>query len=148
MFPYLISMIFRTFLSAIAIINGVICGPVSLVNSMVDVLQGSLMLLGLGPTMNPKTAFEISVRLPHLCLRMKEHGHRALIYATRMEKLGLKVIYPGHEDHPQHALLKSMVNPDHGFGGILSLNMGTEERANRLIHLLHNFSCAIFRSLD
>lgn len=93
----------RMFLSAIAIINGVICGPVSLVSSMVDVLQGSLMLLGLGPTMNPKIAFEISVRLPHLCLRMKEHGHRALIYATRMEKLGLKVIYPGHEDHSQHA---------------------------------------------
>eukprot|EP00262_Sarcandra_glabra_P006433 TRINITY_DN18734_c0_g1_i1.p1 TRINITY_DN18734_c0_g1~~TRINITY_DN18734_c0_g1_i1.p1 ORF type:complete len:465 (-),score=12.11 TRINITY_DN18734_c0_g1_i1:189-1532(-) len=120
------------------IIAGAVCGPESLINSMMDLHHGALMLLG--PTMNAKIAFEISERLPHLGLRMKEHCHRALAYATRMKKLGLNVIYPGLEDHPQHELLKSMANQDYGFGGILSVDMETEERANRLMHHLQNSS--------
>ncbi|KAK6146510.1 hypothetical protein DH2020_020379 [Rehmannia glutinosa] len=120
------------------IIAGAVCGPASLVNSMMDLHQGALMLLG--PTMNPKVAFELSERLPHLGLRMKEHCHRALVYATRMKKLGLKVIYPGLEDHPNHALLKSMANKDYGYGGILCVDMETEEKANRLMNLLQNCS--------
>lgn len=103
---------------------------------MMDLQQGALMLLG--PTMNAKVAFELSERLPHLGLRMKEHCHRALVYAQRMKKLGLKVIYPGLEDHPNHQLLKSMANPDYGYGGILCLDMETEEKANKLMHNLQN----------
>ncbi|KAI3938776.1 hypothetical protein MKW98_011928 [Papaver atlanticum] len=118
------------------IIAGAICGPVSVVNSMMDLHQGALMLLG--PTMNAKVAFELSERIPHLSLRMKAHCHRALTYATRMKKMGLKVIYPGLEEHPDHKLLKSMANPDYGFGGILCLDMETEDRANRLMNQLQN----------
>ncbi|XP_064945150.1 methionine gamma-lyase-like [Musa acuminata AAA Group] len=118
------------------VIAGVICGPESLLNSMMDLHNGTLMLLG--PTMNAKVAFELSGRLPHLSLRMKEHCHRALVYATRMRKLGLKVIYPGLDDHPHHALLASIANPGYGFGGMLCLDMGTEERANELMHHLQN----------
>ncbi|WCJ26637.1 methionine gamma-lyase [Euphorbia peplus] len=120
------------------IIAGAVCGPASLVNSMMDLCQGSLMLLG--PTMNAKVAFELSGRIPHLGLRMKEHCHRAMVYATRMKKLGLKVIYPGLEEHPQHQLLKSMGNKDYGFGALLCLDMETEERANRLMNHLQNYT--------
>lgn len=105
-------------------------------NSMMDLHQGPLMLLG--PTMNAKVAFELSERIPHLGLRMKEHCHRALVFATRMKKLGLKVIYPGLEDHPDHALLKSQINEEYGYGGILCVDMETEERANKLMNLLQN----------
>ncbi|KAK3030667.1 hypothetical protein RJ639_035871 [Escallonia herrerae] len=118
------------------VIAGAVCGPASLVNSMMDLHQGALMLLG--PTMNAKVAFELSERIPHLGLRMKEHCHRALVYATRMKKLGLKVIYPGLEDHPDHTLLKSLANKKYGYGGILCVDMETEERANRLMNLLQN----------
>ncbi|GLT71913.1 hypothetical protein SLA2020_438960 [Shorea laevis] len=118
------------------IIAGAVCGPASLVNSMMDLHQGTLMLLG--PTMNAKVAFELSERIPHLSLRMKEHCHRALVFATRMKKLGLKVIYPGLEDHPQHTLLKSFANKDYGYGGLLCVDMETEERANKLMHHLQN----------
>ncbi|CAN1177934.1 Methionine gamma-lyase [Linum perenne] len=118
------------------IIAGAVCGPASLVNSMMDLRQGALMLLG--PTMNAKVAFELSERVPHLGLRMKEHSNRALVYATRMKKMGLKVIYPGLEEHPQHQLLKSIGNKDYGFGGLLALDMVTEERANRLMNQLQN----------
>lgn len=120
------------------IIAGAVCGPEKLVNSMMDLHQGSLMLLG--PTMNAKVAFELSERIPHLSLRMKEHCKRALEFATRMKKMGLKVIYPGLEDHPHHELLKSMANKDYGYGGLLCLDMVTEERANDLMDVLQNHS--------
>ncbi|KAM1341916.1 hypothetical protein FF1_006217 [Malus domestica] len=61
------------------IIAGVVCGPANLVNSMMDLHKGSLMLLG--PTMNVNVAFELFERIPHLGLRMKEHYHRAMVYA-------------------------------------------------------------------
>ncbi|GAB2236067.1 hypothetical protein Droror1_Dr00027799 [Drosera rotundifolia] len=88
--------------------------------------------------MNAKVAFEFSERIPHLGLRMKEHCRRALEFAIRMKKLGLKVIYPGLEDHPQHGLLKSLVNPEYGYGGIFCLDLGSEERGNRLMYYLQN----------
>ncbi|KAL9230785.1 hypothetical protein vseg_006091 [Gypsophila vaccaria] len=118
------------------IIAGAVCGPASLINSMMDLQHGALMLLG--PTMNAKVAFELSERIPHLGLRMKEHCARALEFAKRMKKLGLKVIYPGLEGHPDHQLLKSMGNPQYGFGGILCVDMDTVERANRLMYHLQN----------
>ncbi|XP_078154408.1 methionine gamma-lyase-like [Carex rostrata] len=118
------------------VIAGAICGTANLVNSMMDLQDGALMLTG--PTMNAKVAFEISERLPHLALRMKEHSTRAMAYATRMKRLGLNVIYPGLPDHPHHTLLSSIGNPEYGYGGMLCLNMGTEERANKLMQHLQN----------
>ncbi|KAG5589518.1 hypothetical protein H5410_040032, partial [Solanum commersonii] len=118
------------------VIAGAVCGPASLINSMMDLREGALMLLG--PTMNAKIAFELSERLPHLGLRMKEHSNRALVFATRMTKLGLKVIYPGLENHPDHVLLKSLANKDYGYGGILCVDMETEEKANCLMNVLQN----------
>ncbi|KAF3620741.1 Methionine gamma-lyase [Capsicum annuum] len=119
------------------VIAGAICGPASLINSMMDLRQGALMLLG--STMNAKIVFELSERLPHLGLRMKEHCNRALVFATRVNNLGLKVIYPGLETHPDQALLKSLVNnKEYGYGGILCVDMETEERANSLMNVLQN----------
>ncbi|KAM3271135.1 methionine gamma-lyase-like [Capsicum chacoense] len=119
------------------VIAGAICGPASLINSMMDIRQGALMLLG--PTMNAKIAFELSERLPHLGLRMKEHCNRALVFATRMNNLGLKVIHPGLETHPDHPLLKSLANnKEYGYGGILCVDMETKERANSLMNVLQN----------
>ncbi|KAL8539943.1 hypothetical protein ACS0TY_001521 [Phlomoides rotata] len=118
------------------IIAGAICGPSRLVKSMMDLQQGSLMLLG--PTMNPKVAFELSERLPHLGLRMREHCNRALVYARRMQNLGFNVIYPGLENHADHNLMKFIANTDYGYGGILCLDMETEEKANQLMNLLQN----------
>jgi methionine-gamma-lyase len=32
-------------------------------------------------------------------------------------------------DHPGHELMKKMMHPDFGFGGVLSIDMGTFDRA-------------------
>ncbi|XP_020205461.1 methionine gamma-lyase [Cajanus cajan] len=120
------------------IIAGAVCGPARLVNSLMDLQQGALMLLG--PTMNAKVAFELSERIPHLGLRMKEHCQRALVFARRLKKLGVKVIYPGLEDHPEHDLFKSLFNKEYGYGGLLCVDMETVERANLLMGHLQNYS--------
>ncbi|CAE5962149.1 unnamed protein product [Arabidopsis arenosa] len=118
------------------IIAGAVCGSEKLVKGMMDLRGGSLMLLG--PTMNAKVAFELSERIPHLGLRMREHSRRAQVYAERMRELGMKVIYPGLETHPQHRLFKGMLNRDYGYGGLLSIDMETEEKANKLMTYLQN----------
>lgn len=123
---------------SLLLIPGAICGTSDFVNSLMDPDQGPLMLLG--PTMNPKIAFELSERVPHLSLTMKETCKRALAFATRLRKMGIKVIYPGLEDHPQHELLKSMANKGYGFGGLIGVDMGTIEKANELMYLLQNYS--------
>nr|TKS08788.1 hypothetical protein D5086_0000100870 [Populus alba] len=110
------------------------------VDQMRDPHEGPFMLLG--PTMNPKLAFEISGRIPHLSMRMKKHCKRAMKYVTKMKELdpNLDVLYPGLKEHPQHSLLKSMSNKDYGFGGVFCIDMKTEGRAYRLMDKLQNNS--------
>ncbi|MCA9286226.1 MAG: aminotransferase class I/II-fold pyridoxal phosphate-dependent enzyme [Phycisphaerales bacterium] len=118
------------------LVAGAVCAPRDIIDRLFDLHHGALMLLG--PTMDPRAAYEIAMRLPHLGLRMREHGRRALAFAERMRDRGLRVTYPGLEDHPDHALLQRLANPGYGFGGMLTIDMGTTERANALMETLQN----------
>jgi methionine-gamma-lyase len=118
------------------IIAGAICGRTEFITSLMDLHTGSLMLLG--PTMDPRTAFNISMRLPHLGLRMTEHSRRALVFATRLREMGLKVTYPGLPDHPDHGLLKRLANTAFGFGGLFCLDLERTELANEFMEILQN----------
>lgn len=118
------------------IIGGAICASQELIGRLVDVNSGPLMLLG--PTMEPKNAFELSLRLPHLGLRMAEHGRRAEFFARRLAERGMRVIYPGLPDHPQHDLIRALANPGFGLGGIFDLDLGGAARANELMEALQN----------
>jgi methionine-gamma-lyase len=118
------------------VIAGAVCGPDEFIASLMDLHRGSLMLLG--PTMDPRVAYNISMRLPHLGLRMVEHSRRAQAFASRLEGLGLPVIYPGLSAHPDHALLERIANPGYGAGGVLCVDLGTTDEANRFMELLQN----------
>ncbi len=76
-----------------------------------------------------------------LHLRMPQHdanGRR--VAALLAEKLGHdRVIYPGLESHPQHALAKRQMK---GFGGMISVEMGTKERAAEVLSKVRVFSLA------
>lgn len=48
------------------------------------------------------------------------------------------MLYPGLASHPQHALFHQMANPGYGAGGLLTLDLGTTDRANRLMECLQN----------
>ncbi len=117
-------------------IAGAVCGTTEFVMRLMDLHMGSLMLLG--PTMDPQVAFDISLRLPHLGLRMAEHSRRAGYIAAQLSELGFPVIYPGLAMHPDRALLARLAHPDFGSGGILALDLGTRERAFEFMGLLQN----------
>lgn len=118
------------------VIAGAICGDQDFVASLMDLHVGSLMLVG--PTMDPRAAFDISLRLPSLGLRMAEHGRRALIFAQRLQERGLDVIYPGLPEHPGHGRLQQLMNPGYGYGGLFCLDLGSADRANELLEHLQN----------
>jgi methionine-gamma-lyase len=117
-------------------IAGAICGPDSFIMELMDLHLGALMLLG--PTMDPKAAFNISMRLPHLGLRVAEHSRRALAFAERLHEAGLPVDYPGLPDHPDHELLDRLRNPEFGYGGVLCLDLGDGRRASEFMEILQN----------
>jgi cystathionine beta-lyase/cystathionine gamma-synthase len=76
-----------------------------------------------------------------LHLRMPQHdanGRR--IAAWLAERLGEeRVIYPGLASHPQHELAKKQMS---GFGGMISVELGTKERANEVLSRARLFALA------
>ena len=50
-----------------------------------------------------------------------------------------KVIYPGLKDHPQHELAKKQMR---GFGGMVSADFGTLERAKKILNNVKIFTLA------
>ena len=118
------------------IVGGAICGPLAFMQSLMDLHTGSVMLLG--PTMDPRQAFQVSMRLPHLGIRVEEHSRRALLFASRLAELGLDVIYPGLPSHPDHALMHRLAHPRYGFGGMIGLDLGDKRRAFEFMELLQN----------
>jgi methionine-gamma-lyase len=117
-------------------IAGAICADQEFIQQLMDLHSGVLMLLG--PTMDPQVAFNISLRIPHLSLRMAEHGKRAQLFAERLQALGLAVNYPGLPIHPDHELISTLHCADYGYGGVLTLDMGSEALANDLMDMLQN----------
>ena len=117
-------------------ISGAICADADFIQQLMDLHLGALMLLG--PTMDPQVAYNLNLRLPHLPLRMTEHAKRAQLFAERLQELGLAVNYPGLPDHPDHELFSRLHCPEYGYGGILTLDMGTTEMANKLMDMLQN----------
>jgi len=118
------------------IIAGAVTGTREFIDSLMDLHHGSLMLLG--PTMDPRIAFDLHLRIPHLPLRIREHSRRAQFFAERLEELGLRVHYPGLSSHPQHDLLERISNPGYGAGGILALDLEEVARANDWMAALQN----------
>jgi methionine-gamma-lyase len=118
------------------IIGGAICAEKSFIQELMDLHTGRVMLLG--PTMDPRVAFDVIQRLPHLAIRIREHGLRGMAMAQLLEEMGIKVIYPGLPDHPGHDLVMRMGNDGYGFGGILAMDCGSREKAEAMMEVLQN----------
>ena len=76
-----------------------------------------------------------------LHLRMPRHDSNGRRIATWLaERMGHeRVIYPGLESHPQHALAKRQMS---GFGGMISIDTGSKARAAALLPRFRVFALA------
>ena len=118
------------------LIAGAICASKAFVQRLMDLHAGRVMLLG--PTIDPRVAFDVIQRLPHLAIRMREHSSRAMAIATRLEEMGAPVTYPGLRSHPQHGLITSMINASYGYGGMMTIDCETQDKAEELLSVLQN----------
>ncbi|MBT2620227.1 aminotransferase class I/II-fold pyridoxal phosphate-dependent enzyme [Chryseobacterium sp. ISL-6] len=115
-------------------VGGVYCGTQEFINDTKNVNNGACMLLG--PTMDSFRSASILKNLRTLHIRMKQHSYNAQYLAERFEKDGLKVSYPGLPSHKNHELMKSMMYEEYGFGGLMTLDAGTTDKANELMELM------------
>ncbi|MBW3518660.1 aminotransferase class I/II-fold pyridoxal phosphate-dependent enzyme [Flavobacterium sp. NKUCC04_CG] len=117
-------------------VGGVICASSEFINALKSVNDGACMLLG--PTMDSLRASSILKNLRTLHIRIKQHSYNAQYLAQKMELDGIKTVYPGLESHPSHSRYKGMINPQYGFGGMLTIDVGTLDKANALMELMQN----------
>jgi methionine-gamma-lyase len=117
-------------------VGGAVCGTKEFVHSLIDVNHGAAMLLG--PTMDSLRAAGVLKNLHTLHIRMKQHSYNANYLAHEFEAMGLRVLYPGLESHPQHELFADMAHPDFGFGGMMTLDVGQMDTAYQLLEAMQN----------
>ena len=95
-----------------------------------------------GSIMNPFDSFLLLRSLKTLPVRMERHCSNAIQIANFLESHNSiqRVIYPGLESHPQHAIAKEQMN---GFGGMISVEIkGGLEGAKKFLERTEIFSLA------
>ncbi len=117
-------------------VAGAICGSKEFIDSLSDVNSGASMLLG--PVLDSFRSASILKNLRTLHIRMKQHSSNAMYISSKLSSDGHKIIYPGLAHHPQHELMKSMMNEEYGYGGLFVMDMGTKEKANQLMEAMQN----------
>lgn len=115
-------------------VGGVVCASKDFCLSLKDVNQGAGMLIG--STLDSIRASSILKNLRTLHIRIKKHSENALYLAENFEKAGLKVVYPGLPSHAGHEKFKEQMNSEYGFGGLLTLDVGSLEKANELMEMM------------
>lgn len=115
-------------------VGGVVCGTQEFIDQLRSVNDGASMLLG--PSLDSLRAASILKNLRTLHIRMQQHSYNGLYLAQRFEKLGLRTVYPGLESHPSHNVFKSLMNDTYGYGGMLTIDVGSLDKANALMELM------------
>lgn len=117
-------------------VGGVICGETDFINALKDVNNGACMLLG--PTMDSLRASSVLKNLRTLPIRIQQHSRNAQYLAEKFEEAGIKTVYPGLKSHPGHELYKQMYNEKYGFGGMLTIDAGSLEKANATMEMMQH----------
>ena len=117
-------------------VGGVICATQAFIDDLKNVNSGASMLLG--PTMDSLRAASILKNLRTLHIRMKQHSHNTMYLAEKFENDGLKVVYPGLKSHPSHQIYSTMINHEFGFGGMMTVDAGSLDKANALMELMQH----------
>lgn len=115
-------------------IAGAICASNEFINEICDINRGTAMLLG--PVLDPLRSSNILKNINTLHVRMKQHSYNAQYLAEKLSDLGLKVNYPGLKKHLGHNVMSKIMNTEYGFGGMLSIDVGTLEASNSLMEMM------------
>jgi cystathionine gamma-lyase/homocysteine desulfhydrase len=94
-----------------------------------------------GAVLGPQDSWLLMRGIKTLGLRMEEHNlnaQRIAEFLNNHEAIG-KVYYPGLVNHPGHELMKKQTT---GFGGMISFDVGSEEKADVLLSKLRYFTLA------
>jgi methionine-gamma-lyase len=118
------------------LIGGAVCGSQEFIDSLIDINHGMVMLTG--PIMDARIAHKLYTRLDHLGVRMQGHARAASFLAEAFSAEKVPVIYPGLKAHKDHALFEKIMNPGLGFGGMMTVDLGTSERALKLAQRLQD----------
>lgn len=94
-----------------------------------------------GGVLGPQDSWLLIRGLKTLGLRMEAHEENAeaiVAYLSRLETIQT-IYYPGLPSHPQHELARRQAR---GFGGIISFDVGSAEKASAMIKKLKYFTLA------
>lgn len=117
-------------------IAGAVVGSQEFIDQLIDINFGMVMLTG--PSMDPRIAHELYLRLDHLPLRMAAHSQSAAFLAAELTKHKVPVVYPGTENHVDHSLFRKLAVGNYGFGGMMTVDCGSSQRAFQLADRLQN----------
>ena len=115
-------------------VAGVVCGTQEFINDLRNVNDGACMLLG--STMDSLRSASVLKNLRTLHIRIQQHSKNAMYLAEKFQTDGLKTVYPGLTSHPSHDIFKKMMNDNYGFGGMLTIDVGSLDKANKLMELM------------
>ena len=117
-------------------IAGVVCSDKEFIHSLRDVNDGAFMLMG--ATMDSLRAASVLKNMRTLHIRIKKHSENAMYLAKSFEKDGIKAVYPGLESHPSHKVFSKMMNQEYGYGGMVTIDLGSLEIANKLMEKMQD----------
>ena len=117
-------------------VAGAICANEEFISSLIDVNNGTSMLLG--PVLDPMRSSSILKNLNTLHIRMKQHSKNAMYLAEKFTEIGLKVSYPGLKTHKGHELMNKLMNKQFGYSGLIAIDMKTSEKAVELMELMQD----------
>jgi len=89
-----------------------------------------------GSTLDSLRAASILKNMRTLHIRIKKHSENTLFLAKRFKEDGLRVVYPGLPCHPEHYLFTAQMEPSYGYGGLMTLDVGSLEQANAFMELM------------
>jgi cystathionine gamma-lyase len=94
-----------------------------------------------GAVPGPMDCFLLLRSTKTLHVRMRAHCDNAARIAVFLDEHPAveRVLYPGLPDHPQHELARAQMR---GFGGMITLDLGTGERAERMVRRTRLFALA------
>jgi len=95
----------------------------------------------IGGVLGPQDSWLLLRGMKTLGLRMEEHEHNARTLAKWLsERSDIKrVLYPGLDSHPGHELMQKQAR---GFGGMISFDVGSGERAEQVLKKVKYFTLA------